>query len=67
MWHKYRDGVTPDKLETIDHSAYELLLDPEGRSRVIYESHFRPEHLLHDLRVLGLSRDGRRSLILGDG
>jgi len=38
--------------EVVDHVAYVVLIDREGKRRVIYDAHVRAAQTLHDLRVL---------------
>ena len=52
VWRSWHVAVNPAKLDTVDHSAYELLADPEGRGRVIYDAGVQWDDVLHDLRVL---------------
>jgi protein SCO1 len=52
VWRSWHVGVNPGKLDTVDHSAYELLVDPEGRGRVLYDAGVQWDDVLHDLRVL---------------
>jgi hypothetical protein len=40
---------SPDE---VSHSAYELLVDPQGRGRVLYDAQVTAVQVLHDLRVL---------------
>jgi protein SCO1 len=56
VWHAYRVAVQPGAVGSVDHIAYELLVDPSGRGRVTYGSSVTSRAVLHDLRVLGLGR-----------
>ena len=37
----------------VNHSAYEMLIDPSGRGRVIYDARVKAAAVVHDLRLLG--------------
>jgi protein SCO1 len=52
VWRGWHVAVNPAKLDTVDHSAYELLVDPEGRGRVVYDAGVQWDDVVHDLRVL---------------
>jgi protein SCO1/2 len=52
IWRDWHVGVNPGKLDTVDHSAYELLVDPEGRGRILYDAGVQWDDVLHDLRTL---------------
>lgn len=54
IWHDYHVAATPLPDVQIDHSAYELLLNPNGKPEVIYTSTVKAGEVVHDLRVLGL-------------
>lgn len=38
-------------LGLVDHSAYELLVDPKGKGRVRYDSAVRPGPVVADIRA----------------
>ena len=52
VWRDYHIDVQPGKLDTVGHSAYELLVDREGRGRVLYDSGVRANDVVHDVRAL---------------
>jgi len=52
VWRGWHVAVTPGKLDTVDHSAYEMLVDPQGKGRVVYDAGVQWDDVLHDLRVL---------------
>jgi protein SCO1/2 len=52
VWRAWHVAVRTGNLDTVDHSAYELLVDPAGRGRVIYDAGVQWRDVLHDLRVL---------------
>ena len=51
VWRAFHVGVS-DNPESVDHSAYELLVDREGRGRVIYDAQVRAADVVHDVRAL---------------
>lgn len=52
VWKAYGVGVNPNNLDLVDHTAYELLVDPKGIGRVIYDSRVRTSAVVHDVRAL---------------
>lgn len=54
VWRAYHVAVDPAQLDTVDHTAYELLVDPSGRGRLVYTANVKARDVLHDLRELGL-------------
>jgi protein SCO1/2 len=52
VWQSWHVGVQAAKLDTVNHSAYELLVDPQGRGRVLYDAGVQWDDVLHDLRAL---------------
>jgi protein SCO1/2 len=52
VWKAYGVAINPNKLDLVDHTAYELLVDPKGIGRVIYDSHVRTSAVVHDIRAL---------------
>jgi protein SCO1/2 len=50
VWEKYQVQVDPQDLDLVDHTAYTLLIDREGRGRVLYPSDFTSDDILQDLR-----------------
>ena len=56
VWRDYHIASTQtSKGVVVGHTSVELLLDPSGRPRVLYDSHVTGKEVVHDLRVLGLS------------
>jgi protein SCO1/2 len=51
VWHAFHIAVSANP-ETVDHSAYEVLVDQQGAGRVIYDAQVRPAQVVHDVRVL---------------
>ena len=52
VWKAYGVAVNPNNLDLVDHTAYELLVDPKGIGRVIYDSQVRTSAVIHDVRAL---------------
>ncbi len=49
VWDAYRIAVLPGAKGTITHSAPSLLIDPEGRERLVYDSTVQTADVVHDL------------------
>lgn len=54
VWHAYHVAAQPGPRGTVTHSTFELLVDPEGNERVIYDSTITAGQLTGDLRKLGV-------------
>jgi len=52
VWTAYHVASTPGPNGTVSHTAFELLVDPQGRERLFYDSTLTAADLLHDLRKL---------------
>jgi protein SCO1/2 len=52
VWRAYHVAADGGPEDTVDHSAYTLLVDPSGRQRARYDARIEPRQVLHDLRVL---------------
>jgi protein SCO1 len=52
VWRKFHIASTGGPKGTISHSAFELLIDPDGRERVFYDSTLHAADLEHDLPLL---------------
>jgi protein SCO1/2 len=52
VWRAYQIAVLPGPKGTIAHSATQLLIDPEGRPRLVYDSTIQTADVVHDLRLL---------------
>jgi cytochrome oxidase Cu insertion factor (SCO1/SenC/PrrC family) len=52
VWTGFHVAATPDG-KTVSHSAYELLVDPSGVERVLYDSQVKAADVVHDVRALG--------------
>jgi protein SCO1/2 len=53
VWRAYHVASRAGPEQTIDHSAYTLLVDRAGKGRILYDAQIRPRDALHDLRALG--------------
>ncbi len=54
IWKGYFVAAQVGSPDVSLHSAYELLVDPEGKPRLRYSAALQARDLLHDLNVLGL-------------
>ena len=52
VWSAYHVAADPNKLELVDHTAYELLVDPKGIGRVIFGTRVQASDVVHDVRLL---------------
>ena len=55
VWHGYHVAAQVGPPDVSLHSAFELLVDPKGRPRLLYSADLQARDLLHDLRVLGVA------------
>jgi protein SCO1/2 len=52
VWKAYHvDAVARDP-ELVDHSAYTVLIDQDGKARALYDSRVQARDVIHDVRVL---------------
>jgi protein SCO1 len=52
VWRKYHIAVEGGPEQTVNHSSYTLLVDRNGKERVLYGAQVTPREVLHDLRTL---------------
>jgi protein SCO1/2 len=53
VWHAYHIAVDPDsKTTAVNHSAFEILVDPRGREKLYYDSQVKAGDVVHDVRLL---------------
>jgi protein SCO1/2 len=52
VWRSYHIAAAPLPNGTIAHSTFEILVDPQGRERVIYDAQASPADFAHDLAIL---------------
>lgn len=53
VWHAYHVAAQPGPKGTITHSTFEILVDPQGDERAIYDSSITTDQLTGDLTKLG--------------
>jgi protein SCO1 len=51
VWRAYHVVSSPQK-GVVSHSAFEILIDPSGRERLIYDANVKPSDLIVDLAEL---------------
>jgi protein SCO1 len=54
VWRAYHVAVQPGPRGTVTHSTFEILVDPQGRERAIYDASIQAEELVGDLKELGV-------------
>jgi protein SCO1/2 len=54
VWHAYHVASQPGPRGTITHSTFEILVDPQGLERAIYDSSMTTGELTGDLAKLGV-------------
>jgi protein SCO1/2 len=52
VWKAYQIAVLPGPKKTVSHYAVQLLIDPEGRERVAYDSQVQTADVVADLKRL---------------
>jgi protein SCO1/2 len=52
VWSAYNILAVARKPDLVDHVAYTLLVDRNGKRRVLYDSRVRAQQVVHDLRAL---------------
>lgn len=52
VWKAYGVSAQATRLDLVDHSAYELLIDPDGRGRATYDARVKAADVVHDVRAL---------------
>jgi protein SCO1/2 len=52
VWRAYHVVALAGPRQTVSHSSFELLVDPEGRERLIYDANVKTAGVVHDLRAL---------------
>jgi protein SCO1/2 len=52
VWRAYHVAARPGPSETVTHSTFEILIDPEGNERLIYDSTIKAGQLADDLAKL---------------
>jgi protein SCO1 len=54
VWHAYHVAAQPGPRGTVTHSTFEILIDPKGEERAVYDSSIKAGELTGDLRKLGV-------------
>ncbi len=52
VWTTWHVLAVERKADVVDHVAYTALVDPTGKTRVLYDSRVRAHEVVHDLRRL---------------
>jgi protein SCO1/2 len=52
VWTGFHIASTPGPNGTVSHSAFEILVDPKGRERLLYDSNVTSAAVVHDLEQL---------------
>jgi len=52
VWTSFHIASTPGPNGTVSHSAFEILVDPKGRERLLYDSSVTTAEVVHDLGEL---------------
>jgi protein SCO1/2 len=51
VWARYHVATLPGPTPVVSHSAFELLVDPQGRERVLYAAQVRAADIVHDVHT----------------
>jgi protein SCO1/2 len=52
VWAAYHVAALPGPKGTITHSTFEILIDPQGKERLLYDATITTNDLVHDLTAL---------------
>jgi protein SCO1/2 len=52
IWTRYHVVAAAAGANLVDHLAYTVLVDPQGRERLVYDASVKAAQVVHDLRVL---------------
>jgi protein SCO1/2 len=52
VWHAWHVATAPGPANTVSHSSFEVLVDPNGRERAYYDATVSAADVLHDLKQL---------------
>jgi protein SCO1/2 len=53
VWARYHVAATSGPKPIVSHSAFELLVDPQGRERVLYDAQVQASDVAHDVSAFG--------------
>jgi protein SCO1 len=52
IWSAYHVSAVARKRDLVDHVSYVMLIDPEGKTRLFYDTQVKAKDVVHDLRLL---------------
>src|SRR5262245_21152075 len=52
VWREYNIVVMPDVKDTVSHSTVQLLIDPTGHERLVYDAKVKASDVISDLKTL---------------
>jgi len=52
VWRAFHIAAVPGAKGTVTHEAFEILVDPKGQERLIYDKDVRPADIVQDLKTL---------------
>jgi cytochrome oxidase Cu insertion factor (SCO1/SenC/PrrC family) len=52
VWQAYNIAVLPDVKDTVSHSTVQLLIDPTGHERLVYDANVQAADVIADLKTL---------------
>ena len=52
VWHAYHVAAQPGPRGTVTHSTFEILIDPQGKERLLYDATIKASQLAGDLERL---------------
>jgi protein SCO1/2 len=52
IWEAYGVAADANRLDLVDHTAYELLVDAGGKARATYDARVRAADVVHDVEAL---------------
>jgi protein SCO1/2 len=53
VWARYHVAAIAGPKPIVSHTAFELLVDPQGRERVLYDAQVQAADVAHDITALG--------------
>jgi protein SCO1 len=53
VWARYHVAAIPGRRPIVSHTAFELLIDPQGRERVLYDAQVQAGDVARDVSALG--------------
>jgi protein SCO1/2 len=59
VWKAYGIAADANRLGLVDHTAVELLVDPDGKVRALYDARVRAADVVHDVEALAGAQPGR--------